>query len=258
MKYTHLDLVQNILSAMNSDEVNNWNDSVESRQVAQVIRDTYYEIVARADLPEHYRFFSLDDSLDTSKPVLLYKPANVARMEWLDYNISHVGAPFPPSLGPPVEYRRMKFYDIDTFFSRSDGLNEFDDDVDAMVIDNKTFKYYNNRPPTSYTVVQDAQVIFDSFDNTVETTLHATKVRAYGRIIPVYTFSNTFVPDIDDDHFIILLNEAKDRAFQEIKQTANPKSQLEARRGWRTLQRTKEFKRPHALDQFADYGRRRP
>lgn len=245
-------MVQNILSAMNSDEVNHWNDSVESRQVAQILQDTYNEIIARADLPEHYRLIDLDDSLDINKPTLMFKPVDIALIKWLDYNINDD----PQST--QVNYRRMRFLDIKTFLNRIDQLNEDDPNVGSFIHDGKTYKFNNDRAPTCYTVIQDMNIFFDSYNANVDSTLQASKVRSYGRIVPVYTFFDTFVPNLPDDQFVILLNEAKDRAFQEIKQTANPKSQLEARRGWRTLQRIKEFKKPKALDQFADFGRRRP
>jgi hypothetical protein len=44
-KMTLLEMTQDILSDMDSDEVNSINDSVESLQVAQIIKTTYFNIV---------------------------------------------------------------------------------------------------------------------------------------------------------------------------------------------------------------------
>ena len=53
MKYTLLEMTQDILSNMSSDEVNSISDTPESLQVATIIKQKYYDIVSRGDLPEH-------------------------------------------------------------------------------------------------------------------------------------------------------------------------------------------------------------
>ena len=51
---TLLEIVQDILSDMDSDEVNSINDSVESLQVAQIVKTAYYNIVDGKDYPWLY------------------------------------------------------------------------------------------------------------------------------------------------------------------------------------------------------------
>lgn len=92
MRYTLLDLTQNILSAMGSDEVNSISDTTESMQVAQIIKNKYFDIVARGDLPEHYELFQLDPSLDNSTPVLMYVPDGVSKIKYLKYFNTNVGS----------------------------------------------------------------------------------------------------------------------------------------------------------------------
>jgi len=85
MKSTVLDMTQSILSGLGSDEVNSISDTTESLQVAEVIKQAYFNILARSRLPMQEEMFQLDDSLDVTQPVLMYRPDRVAKMEWIKY-----------------------------------------------------------------------------------------------------------------------------------------------------------------------------
>ena len=62
-----IEYVQDILSSMDSDEVNSISDTVESMQVATILKNCYEELVANIELPEEYTLFHLDSSSDVSK-----------------------------------------------------------------------------------------------------------------------------------------------------------------------------------------------
>ena len=87
MKFTLLDMTQNILSAMSSDEVNSISDTTESMQVAQIIKNKYYDIVSRGELPEHQELFQLDPATDGSTPVLMFVPDGVSKINSIRYFI---------------------------------------------------------------------------------------------------------------------------------------------------------------------------
>ena len=78
-------MVQNILAAMSSDEVNSISDTVESMQVAQIIQNKYYDIVARGDLRLDEQLFQLNPSDSLLSPTLMFLPAGVSRISWLQY-----------------------------------------------------------------------------------------------------------------------------------------------------------------------------
>lgn len=82
---TLLNIVQNILSAMSSDEVNSIGDTVESMQVAQIVQNKYYDIVARGDLTLDNQLFQLNPSDTPNIPVLMTLPVGVSRIDWLKY-----------------------------------------------------------------------------------------------------------------------------------------------------------------------------
>ena len=53
MKYTLLEMTQDILSNMSSDEVNSISDTTESLQVATIIKQKYFDLISRVNRPEH-------------------------------------------------------------------------------------------------------------------------------------------------------------------------------------------------------------
>ena len=78
-------MVQNILSAMSSDEVNSVSDTVESMQVAQIIQNKYYDIVARGDLQLDEQIFQLNPSDNATLPTQMFLPTGVSRISWMQY-----------------------------------------------------------------------------------------------------------------------------------------------------------------------------
>jgi hypothetical protein len=85
MKQTLLEMTQSILSNMSSDEVDSISDTSESQQVANTIRETYFNLLSRLNLPEHDQLFQLNGSVDTTLPVLMSLPNQVNRVDWIKY-----------------------------------------------------------------------------------------------------------------------------------------------------------------------------
>lgn len=56
-KLTLLDIVQDVLSDMDSDEVNSINDSIEALQVAAIAKSTFYNIIDGRDWPHLYTVY---------------------------------------------------------------------------------------------------------------------------------------------------------------------------------------------------------
>lgn len=249
MKMTLLDMTQNILSAMGSDEVNHYSDTAESRQVAEVIRTAYFNIIARSQLPEHKTLFSLTPSNDSASPVLMYKPENVAKIEWIKYDTRDDGDVTKP------EYNYVTILPIAQYLDMVHQFSADDTSVDVMSLNNYAFFYKNDKAPTFCTIISDNFIVFDSFISTIENTLQDTKSLCYGITVPTFTLSDTFIPNLDDLQFPLLLNEAKSLAFLELKQTVHESAERESRRQWRTMQHSKRLNKTSALDDGPNFGR---
>lgn len=248
MKLTLLDMTQSILSAMDSDEVNSISDTTEARQVAEVIKKVYMNILGRANLPEHNKLYSLTASNDPDQPTLMYKPESVAKIEWIKYD----GA--EDASGP--EYHYVTILPITQFTDMVLQMNPEDADVGSLNLNDNTFYFKSNSKPTYCTIVNDNFIIFDSYNSAVDTTLQESKTLCYGRVVPTFQMTDSFIPDLDDNQFPLLLNEATAWAFLELKQVSHDLAMLESRRQWRTLQKDKYAKTPNWFDQTPNFGRR--
>lgn len=254
MKYTLLDLTQTILSSMGSDEVNSITDTPESLQVATLVRTAYFDMVARANLNEHYSLVNLDASGDSSKPTLMTMPDTVSEIVWVRYDKQTTDDPY-------INMQLITYVSPEEFLDRMYQIDQTDSSVGTFThtLDENeiTFVYYDDKAPDYYTVFDDLTFIFDSYDSSVDTTLTGSKTLVYARNIVPFNMSDNFTPDLDDTQFPLLLNEAKSLAWAELRQTVNQKSEVGARRGWVQLQKQKNNTvKENYFDQLPNFGRR--
>lgn len=250
-KLTLLDYVQNILSALSSDEVNSIGDSPESLQVAEIVKTTFFNIVARAGLPEQKKLFQLDSSLSALQPILMTVPEGVKSIEWIKYFDADTNAKM---------YKYVTILPIQQFSDYVNGYNVTDTNVDTMsfTVDSETFlfNFKNDTTPRFCTVISDFYVIFDSFNNVLDDTLQSSKTQCYGETAPTWVMEDSFIPVIDEEQVPLLLNEAKSLAYFELKQVPHVKAEQEAKRQWSSLQKDKSIdNKPSYFDQLPNYGR---
>lgn len=224
-----LKMTQSILSSMDSDEINDINDTVEAQQVVDIIEQTYNDICAQVDFPDHWDLFELQPSNDVTRPTVMYLPEGVAKLEWLQYDHAESGA-------TSREWRPVLPMERQTFFNRMNSLNSADNNVYQFdyLVKSETFdvRGYNDRAPTYFTTTDNRTLIFDSFDLSQGSTLIGNRTKAYGMRIPVFERVNTFVPQFEPRQFTLFFNEAKAQCFIELKQVQNAKAEQRARRGW--------------------------
>jgi hypothetical protein len=250
MKYTLLELTQNILSRLDSDEVDSISDTTEAMQVARIVRNTYFNILARAQLPELKKLVQLVSSGDNTKPVLMTRPDNVTHIDWIKYNVR-------TSTDTNDIFDYVTILPLQQFLEQVDVLNTTDSNVDSMTFNSITFNYRNDVRPFYCTIVEDDTIIFDAFDSSVDTILQTSKTKVYANTNPTFDLVDGTIPDLDDQQFPLLLNEATSVAFVDLKQQANEKAEQESRRQWRTLERTKALaKVPTPFDALPHFGRR--
>jgi len=238
MKYTLLEIVQDILSSTDGDEVNSINDTTESQQIVTIVKTVYDDILSRSDLAVFKTLFNLVASGDALKPVLMTKPLNINDIYWIKYNR------FKPSDTSPA-WAEIKFMPLDQFIHMTQQMNVVESNVDSMTITSIdgftiTFNYRNDIGPTYYTSFDDNTLIFDAFDNTVDSTLQTVKTLGYGSKIATFVASDTFVPVLQPAQFALLLNEAKSLAWVELKQTPHAKAEQTARRNWSHLAKSRQ------------------
>lgn len=226
MRYTLKELVDRILESLDGDEVNTISDTAESLSVANIIKECYFEIISDLNPQESDGLFHLDSSGDNTKPTVMYLPSSVVNVKRLKYNIGDTVT--------DTNFRDLCYKPVDEFFDYMNGLDSNESWVGSQVVSingsDFNIKFRNDESPSYWTSPDDHLMIFDSYDSSYETTLTSSRTYGIGGLIPVFTMSDTFVPQLDPRHFQLLLNSAKAQAFVEIKQTTNEKAEKKERR----------------------------
>jgi hypothetical protein len=251
-KMTLLEMVQNILSALDSDEVTDINDTVESAQVAEIIKETYYEQFNNINIPSSTSLLKLDGISDTNSPNYMRFNSDVDNIKWIKYK-DHRNQERFTEVGfiTPEE-----FLDIVLQHSAST------DNVFLTTDPSSTVTYYikTNKCPTYYTSFDNNYIAFDSYDSDYDTTLHSNNSIAYGTKNREFTVDNGFIPDIPDNLFPLLLAEAKSVCFINLKQISSSKEEQRARRQRIRMQndqhKSKDQQRRHIAD-APNYARQR-
>lgn len=232
MKKTLLEMTQDILNDMDSDEINSIQDTIEGIQVAQIIRTTYEDIIGTRNWPHLKELIKLTASGDSARPTHMGTPENLKELE------------------PTIRYNKVKFgetrkrYETVLYKQPEDFLNTLNgrdsDSADVDVISDYSgveLLIKNDLPPSFWTTFDDEFVVFDSYDSEVEATLQTSKTQAFGYVEASWTHEDSFIPDLPSEAFISLLSEAKSTAFVVLKQLVNSKAEQSATRNARRMSR---------------------
>ena len=254
MRYTLLQMVQKILSSLDSEEVNSISDTVEAQQVVNILETCYYDLAAEIDLPVLESLFQLNASGSSSKPVLMTMPSNVVRLNSLRYDNKTATETNP-------NYLEVSWQSFEDFLIASQALREETSGVGTMAVtyngESFSIMYRTDRQPQFYTFVDQQTLLFDSFDSSLEATLQKTKTLGKGVVYPVFPSSDNEYPNLEVPAFSLLLNKAKVRAFRELKQQDNSEAIGEARRQKILSPRTKNrINSERDFDRAPKYGRK--
>lgn len=206
------EIVDLILSALDSDPVDSIEDTEESRQVADIVENTYFKLVDSREWPFLFNFFQLTP-VGASSPTAMTLGTNVSRIKYIKYAAS-----------------LTSYLEVQKFMNLLDARDTGDANVTGITDSTGVeLKIITDANPTYYTILQDTRVIFDSYDSAVDTTsLVAAKTQGYGQIYPTFTRSDAFTMTLPTDMYTLLLEDAKSTAFLVLKQAANPKADFHA------------------------------
>lgn len=256
MKMTLLEMVQDVLSAVEADEVNSISDTPEGEMVSKIIKGVYFQMLTWATTPElQTAYFNLEGLSDTTKPVYLKLPDNVEELYWFKYDIQDVDS-------SQAEYANIRYLSTEEFFERVMSRTLADTEVTEITTDDGVPLWiYNDRNPELYTILNDKFIVCDAYDSAVEATLQGSKTVAAGKQIPVFTETDAFTPDLDDNLFPYLLAESKAVAFAELEQRVSQKHESISReqkvRHQNQMHRFKHKNEHNTNTEGPDFGRRR-
>lgn len=248
MKRTLLEIVQIILNEMDSDSVNDIDDTIESQQIAQIVQGCYYEMLGNRNWPHTRKIIQLDASGTTAKPNYMKLPDNLKEMVFFKYETQKFG-------DTKIVLTDVKYKHPDEFLNYISGRNSDNTNVDVIEdFNGPKLLILNDTAPQYYTSFDDVYLVADAYDSDVDDTLKKEKSQAVAYIIPSWTSSNSFIPDLPIDAFPALIEESKSTAFFTLKQMANQKAEQKTTRQNRWLSR--KSWRAHGGVRYDDYGRK--
>lgn len=238
---------------MDSDNVNSISDTIESTQVATIIRDVYYDIVTSHSYADKEVTFQLTGLADTTQPTRMQLPTNISELRTVKYNKIQLG-------GTTQVFKEVIYLSPTDFLIQVLSRDSSSSEVTTVTDSLSSIKYYvlNNVAPTYWTTFDDEYIIFDSHDSDVDSSLQSSKTICTGMQDPAnVAISDTLVFDLPSHLFPLLLAEAKTTCFAQVKQAPDIKSEQWAKKLRIKAQRDNRInKQGRAEFEGQDYGRK--
>lgn len=247
MKRTLIEMVQDILSALDAEEVNSIDDTIEATQIASIIKNCYLNLATTRNWAGQRRLLSFNHSATLERPTHIKSPENIKEMLVFKYNVAKTD--------DRMEYREVVYREPDVFL-RLTSSRGVDTPNTRIITDvgGTPLVIITNKAPSYWTTFDDTYIVCDSFDSQIDDALKASKTQALAFMYPEFVMVDDHVPQMPAEAFPALFNEAKSVAFVEIKQVANQKAEQEA-----TRQHTWLSRNDYSLKggvRYPNYGRR--
>jgi len=248
-KMTQLALVQNIMSAMNSDSVTSITDTPESVRVADILESTFWEMIDRRNWPHLQTVFNLGSATNKIQMAIPVETKEILRLQYNKRRVSD----------PKDKYTDVDYLTPDEFLDLTNGRDSSATDIDQETITtglggSVELNIRNDIPPEKWTSFDDESIVFDSYDKAVSAALEATKTQVLAYHNPTYTQADANVPELPAEAFSSFLAEAKSTCFAHIKQAPDAKAEQQARRSSTWLSRKAWTARGGV--KYPDFGRR--
>lgn len=248
MKLTLLEIVQDIMNDMDGDNVNSVNDTIESQQVAQIVKTTYLEMLANRNWPHMHTPFNCDSLADPNQPSCLRIPDNIKEVKWIRYNKRS-------STDTKDKYEEVKYLQPEDFFEYCAHRDSSASNVQKINFSGIRLNIRNDQAPQYWTSFDDTILVMDSWDSTVDSVLQQSKNSCWGVKNPEWTGLDSSIPDLPAEAFPALVEEAKSTAFYTLRQVSNEKAEQKATRQQRWLSR-KAWRAKGGI-RLPNYGRRK-
>lgn len=249
MTKTVLEIVQSVLTEISGDDVNTISETQESEDVAKLVENAYFELVSHTTWPHTRRAVALSPFSDSEKPTHMKLIDNVKELISVSYDCRKTGE-------TRRNYRELQYKTPDDFLRMLNRRNSDDASI-KIVTDTSGIELLilTNKNPEYFTSIDDTNLIFDSHDKAVDSTLVEAKFQAQAYIIPPFELRDDFVPDLPPDAFALLQSEVLSRAQFRLRQIADAKAEASVRQqsNWLSM---KSWKVAGGI-QYPDYGRKR-
>lgn len=205
------EMTERVAEFVNADKVDSINDTDESFKIATIIKETYEEMILSKEIQTALELFQLQSSSNASAKTCLIIPDEALTLDIVKYTHKD-GKIYSPQYMEPMEF-------IDWTLGADTTLP-----VVETVTDAESGAVYNirtDKDPSYYTIISGKYLIFDSYNSEFESTLQGRHCICYGHTLPAFEMKDTFVPDLQEQQFPILLSRAKTAADMELRGNLN-------------------------------------
>jgi len=247
MKRTLLELTQSVLNDLDADEVNGIDDTIESQQVATIIKDVYLGLIDSKTWPHLKKLIQLDSLASLDKPNYLKLPETIKELILFKYDKRL-------KEDDPVRMEEVKYLYPDQFLNITAARNNSDNTKVVEDFSGTPIIIFNNKPPQYWTSFDDNYIVCDSYTFSIEDTLQTSKTQVLAYMDPVWVHLDNAVPDLPSEAFSLLLEESKSTAAIKIKQYTDQKAEQNSRRHRKFMSR-RDWQ-AHGGVRYDNYGRK--
>ena len=232
---TNLSMVQNILSSMDSDNVNSISDTEEAMQVETVLQETYENITSRRQWEFMRKTRQLENVSDTTRPVKFKIPDTVTRVTCFRYKTFKEGTEPQEFSWKELDYLLPCDF-IDHVQSRNITQMEAegraitvlnDDDVEMYII--------TDVEPQFWTSFDDKFIYLDSWMLEDSNTVVQTRTSVTVVEQQLFVTGDTAIQSLPPEMFPLLVAEAKSTCWLNFKGAANQKAEQIAARQYNKM-----------------------
>jgi hypothetical protein len=222
-KSTLLDIVKDIANDIDTDEINSISDTPESLQIAQIVKSTYEAIMSNRNWPHTARIIRMNSSADLAKPNIMTFDEQVKELISVYYNKAKLNE-------TRLRFEPVKYVEPDDMLRIFYGRNTDNTNIEVVDDGAQVYVVQNNKAPEYFTSFNDSTLVFDSYDNTVDDTLQTSKTQVRAYVTPIFQMDDDYIPDLPEEAFTFLIEEAKSKAAYKIAQKPDQKAEQESKR----------------------------
>lgn len=225
IRYTLLEIVQSALGAAKGSNVNDIGDTTEAERVARFAKDEYYRMVADFDWKNLNTTIQLDGVTDSDYPNYLKVPEHVVKVNTFKYEKSEV-------TDATRRFQEVTYLHPQDFLDHIQGRDTSADNIITVTDFGGALLFIRNDiVPTYWTSFDDRYIVTDSFDSTIEDTLHKQKTQALVEQVTPFELKNDFIPPLQPRLFPAYVSAVKAKTFAYLKQTSSDIDEKDAAAG---------------------------
>jgi len=252
MSKTLLEITEEILSDLSSDEISSIFDTAEATQVARTVISTYRDMMSDKEWP-HLRRLATLTATAGGRPTHFDVPDDIKMLDYVSYNNQKLGE-------TRMDYQPVTEISPDDFLRFTQRRNSDAARTDIVTDTGGSLLLIDNdADPLYYTSFNDKEIVLDAYRaSSGITALDPTRFQIMAYYQPSeMVLDDASVPFLPDEAIAALITEAKSYCWINYKQTENPKIEAAARIQKRYLsQKAKKVGQGNRRTDFGRHGGR--